>query len=112
MTVSQKRRTIQSNQTEIPSPTVTVITIKPEELETRIRNAVLDAIVEIGGQSNSSCSARALLTKKQLATALSCSSSTIDRLCAKGMPFVKLLDTKRFVLAEALAWIRKDGQSS
>ncbi|MBN1605513.1 MAG: hypothetical protein JW940_02715 [Polyangiaceae bacterium] len=51
----------------------------------------------------------ALMTAAQLADELQVCSKTISRLVAEGMPFVAVVDSKRFQIGECLAWLRARG---
>jgi excisionase family DNA binding protein len=51
------------------------------------------------------------LTKREIAVALAVSQSTIDRLCAQGMPAWHVGDHRRFDLDECRAWLRERGKA-
>ncbi|MCP4674135.1 MAG: helix-turn-helix domain-containing protein [Deltaproteobacteria bacterium] len=108
---NHRRLTGRQSQQRGAQPSVSVVALASDELERIIRDAVLDAMVDVRGSGEQDGVRRALLSKRQLATTLSCSTSTIDRLCTKGLPFVKLLDTKRFVLEDVLAWLKEGDEN-
>jgi predicted DNA-binding transcriptional regulator AlpA len=54
--------------------------------------------------------APALLDRNGLAHALGLSVATIDRLARAGLPSVRLIDARRFVLADVLAWLKSREQ--
>lgn len=78
-------------------------TVTRGELAAMVRQAVASALEAIGARPP------ALLDREDLAAALGCSSSLVDKLRRGGMPCVRLGDSPRFELAACLSWIRKDG---
>jgi len=51
----------------------------------------------------------ALLKRKGLAVALDCSLRTIDNLQANGLPCLRIGKSRRFILTEVVAWLRRKG---
>ena len=51
-----------------------------------------------------------LLDRNDLAKALGISTATVDRLARAGMPAIRLVDSKRYLLADVLAWLKSRGQ--
>ena len=51
----------------------------------------------------------ALLTRQGLATALSCSLRSVDHLQTKGIPFIRVGKSRRFLLSEVVAWLKRQG---
>jgi hypothetical protein len=51
----------------------------------------------------------ALLRRKALAAKLDCSLRTIDNLQAEGMPCVFIGSSRRFILSEVIAWLKRKG---
>jgi hypothetical protein len=52
---------------------------------------------------------RGLLRRKALAVELDCSLRTIDNLQAEGMPCVFIGRSRRFILSEVIAWLKRKG---
>lgn len=57
-------------------------------------------------------SQRTLLRRKALAAELDCSLRTIDNLQADGMPCVFIGRSRRFILSEVIAWLKRRGGRS
>jgi hypothetical protein len=69
------------------------------------------------GLSESSGGARnqdinGLLRRDGLAAALDCSLRSIDKLQAEGMPCVYIGRSRRFILEEVIAWLKRKGRRS
>ena len=48
-----------------------------------------------------------MLSKKELAQELNVSQMTINRLMAKGLPYIKVGKQVRFVLEEVIEWLKE-----
>lgn len=48
-----------------------------------------------------------ILTRKELASQLKCSLRHIDNLQTQGMPVLRLGRSRRFILTEVIAWLRR-----
>ena len=48
-----------------------------------------------------------ILTRKELASRLRCSLRKIDHLQAQGLPVLRLGRSRRFILPEVIAWLRR-----
>ncbi len=80
-----------------------LIVLTPGQLQAFFRDELLPLLVEsIQAQPEQP----ALLDKRRLAEALCISKSTIDRQVKRGLPYVRLGDSKRFDLAACVAWLR------
>lgn len=53
-----------------------------------------------------------LLRRKALAVELDCSLRTIDNLQSKGLPCVFIGRSRRFILSEVIAWLKRKGARS
>lgn len=53
-----------------------------------------------------------LLRRKALAAELDCSLRTVDHLQADGMPCVFIGRSRRFILSEVIAWLKRRGGRS
>lgn len=53
-----------------------------------------------------------LLDRNELARALGISTATVDRLARAGMPAIRLVDSKRYLLADVLAWLKTREQGA
>lgn len=59
-----------------------------------------------------SAPAQPLLDRNELARALGISTATVDRLARAGMPAIRLVDSKRYLLADVLVWLKTREQSA
>jgi hypothetical protein len=74
----------------------------------RVAVHVLERIATAGGSSGAArapADGQQLLDRSGIALALGVSVSTIDRLIAKGCPFIWVLDSKRFEFDKVKAWL-------
>lgn len=53
-----------------------------------------------------------LLDRNELARALGISTATVDRLARAGMPAIRLVDSKRYLLADVLVWLKTREQGA
>jgi hypothetical protein len=54
----------------------------------------------------SSAPTATLLDRRGIAQYLDLGLASIDRMCAKGCPYMRAGDVKRFILADVLAWMK------
>lgn len=57
-----------------------------------------------------SADALEILTRKQLADRLKCSTRHLDAQVGRGMPSLMLGRTRRFILPEVVAWLRRQSR--
>lgn len=81
-----------------------LVQLRVAELDQKLEQLVL-RVAEL-----TSPTAPALLTRKALASALSCSEKHIDRLRREGLPELRVGDSPRFELVEVLRWLRARDQ--
>jgi hypothetical protein len=89
------------------APPRRIIDLDERELAALV-GAVLDERLESLGTKPDA----RLLDRVHLAQALSVSEKTVVRLTAEGMPYVKLVEAKRYELDRCLEWLRARGESS
>lgn len=75
-------------------------------------DCLADAIEAQGADVPTAGAPQLLLTKHELARALQCSPSTLDRLRKEGMPVVMLGESPRFEAAAVTDWLRVRGSHS
>lgn len=78
-----------------------LVVLRADELRELVTNAVSDALERLDAPRE----APALIDKATLARALDCSTRTVDRLIADGLPLVRLGEAPRFRLDAVLAWL-------
>lgn len=75
-------------------------------LSTDAQSKLVELLAEATGREVPAAESPALLDRSGLARALSASVATVDRLVQAGLPSVHLVDARRFILADVLAWLR------
>lgn len=83
------------------------VTLTAGQLRGLVREAVVDVL-----EQDAPTVRPVLLTRQQIAQALGCGVSTIEKLRTEGCPVVRLGDSPRFELARVLEWLRQRGQQS
>jgi excisionase family DNA binding protein len=87
-------------------PATRLVVTSADELRALVSSAVADAMA---GRVEAPAGRRdGLLTRAELADALRCSTSTVDRLVQRGMPAVRLLGERRYRLDACLAWLESE----
>lgn len=84
-------------------PSTQVVVLAPEDLVALIRKEILPELVALAMDRPDPT---ALVDRRGLARELSCSLATIDRLTARGMPSIKVVDARRYSVTEVLSWLR------
>lgn len=82
-----------------------LVVTSPEELREMVRTAVAEALEGRVGPLARRPRDAGLLTRAELAEALKCSVSSVDRCVARGMPAVQLLGDRRYRLDAVVAWL-------
>jgi hypothetical protein len=80
--------------------------VAPEALESMVGPLVERVADQVVARLLERETTPALLDRNGLAKALGVSVATIERLVKSGLPFVKLVDSKRYILADAMEWLR------
>jgi len=82
-----------------------LVQLTTSQLGELIRSAVLDALSD--AQERPAKSPPGLLDRAGLARALGCSTGHVDRLCRRGLPYVRVGTVRRFDFSKITAWLAK-----
>ena len=77
---------------------VSVITVSIDDLRQIVLDSVAEAITGASPKTNR------VVTKEELAEAMSCAGCTIDRMVREGMPFVLVGQSRRFEVDACMQW--------
>lgn len=86
--------------------TQAIVVLTPEELRKLISEAVTEALAVKKNQP------KRLVKKTELATALSCSAATINRMMDEGLPYVRAGSDCRYDVDACLEWMAAHDTSS
>jgi len=82
---------------------------KPKSAQNAQANAIIQNTPAECSRTGPSAphSAIEILTRKELASQLKCSLRHVDNLQTQGMPVLRLGRSRRFILLDVIAWLRR-----
>lgn len=85
-----------------------VIVTTAEQMALIVREAVAEALEALGPAVGN----RKLLNRVELARALTCSPTQVDKLRRAGLPHLRVGDSPRFDIDECIQWLRDNQKES